>query len=80
VFGGQGMSFNIRRGTLGTLAIFTAIRNASSHDSGPNRPPSCPLSEPYLPRAPATGAAVNFIGGSRFFFMVNLAEQSLELP
>ena len=27
------MSFNICRGTLGTLAMFTAIRNASSRDS-----------------------------------------------
>jgi hypothetical protein len=30
VFGGRGMSFNICRGTLGSLAMFTAIRNASS--------------------------------------------------
>jgi hypothetical protein len=30
VFGGLGMSFNICRGTLGSLAMFTAIRNASS--------------------------------------------------
>jgi hypothetical protein len=29
-FGGLGMSFNICRGTLGSLAMFTAIRNASS--------------------------------------------------
>jgi hypothetical protein len=28
VFGGRGMSFNICRGTLGSLAIFTAIMNA----------------------------------------------------
>jgi len=28
VFGGRGMSFNIWRGTLGSLAMFTAIRNA----------------------------------------------------
>jgi hypothetical protein len=27
------MSFNICRGTLGSLAMFTAIRNASSRDS-----------------------------------------------
>jgi hypothetical protein len=27
-FGGRGMSFNICRGTLGSLAMFTAIRNA----------------------------------------------------
>jgi len=27
------MSFNICRGTLGSLATFTAIRNASSHVS-----------------------------------------------
>jgi hypothetical protein len=33
VFGGRGMSFNICRGTLGSLAMFTAIRNASSRDS-----------------------------------------------
>ena len=33
VFGGRGMSFNIRRGTLGRLAIFTAIRNGSSRVS-----------------------------------------------
>jgi len=32
-FGGCGMSFNIRRGTLGSLAMFTAIRNASSRVS-----------------------------------------------
>jgi hypothetical protein len=32
-FGGHGMSFNICRGTLGSLAMFTAIRNASSRDS-----------------------------------------------
>jgi hypothetical protein len=32
-FGGRGMSFNICRGTLGSLAMFTAIRNASSRDS-----------------------------------------------
>jgi hypothetical protein len=30
-FGDLGMSFNIRRGTLVSLAMFTAIRNASSH-------------------------------------------------
>jgi len=30
---GRGMSFNICRGTLGSLAMFTAIRNASSRDS-----------------------------------------------
>jgi hypothetical protein len=29
-FGGRGMSFNICRGTLGSLAMFTARRNASS--------------------------------------------------
>jgi hypothetical protein len=28
-FGGLGMSFNICRGTLGSLAMFAAIRNAS---------------------------------------------------
>jgi hypothetical protein len=28
------MSFNICRGTLGSLAMFTAIRNASSRVSG----------------------------------------------
>ena len=28
-FGGRGMSFNICRGTLGSLAIFTAIRNVA---------------------------------------------------
>jgi hypothetical protein len=28
-FGGLGTSFNICRGTLGSLAMFTAIRNAS---------------------------------------------------
>jgi hypothetical protein len=33
VFGGRGMSFNICRGTLGSLAMVTAIRNASSRDS-----------------------------------------------
>jgi hypothetical protein len=32
-FGGCGMSFNIRRGTLDGLAMFTAIRNASSRVS-----------------------------------------------
>ena len=32
-FCGRGMSFNICRGTLGRLAIFTAIRNASSRVS-----------------------------------------------
>jgi hypothetical protein len=32
-FGGLGMSFNICRGTLGSLAMFTAIRKASSRDS-----------------------------------------------
>jgi hypothetical protein len=32
-FGGRGMSFKICRGTLGSLAMFTAIRNASSHVS-----------------------------------------------
>ena len=32
-FGALGMSFNICRGTLGSFAIFTAIRNASSRDS-----------------------------------------------
>jgi hypothetical protein len=40
VFGGLGMSFNICRGTLGSLAMFTAIRNASSRNSRPNRLPS----------------------------------------
>ena len=34
-FGGLGMSFNICRGTLGSLAMFTAIRDASSRDSPP---------------------------------------------
>jgi hypothetical protein len=29
-FDGLGMSFDIFRGTLGNLAMFTAIRNASS--------------------------------------------------
>jgi hypothetical protein len=29
------MSFNICRGTLGSLAMFTAIRNASPRDSRP---------------------------------------------
>ena len=33
VFGGLGMSFNICRGTLCSLAMFTAIRKASSRDS-----------------------------------------------
>jgi hypothetical protein len=37
-FGGRGMSFNICRGTLGTLAMFTAIRNASSRVSGVTHP------------------------------------------
>ena len=32
-FGGLGMSFNTCRGTLSSLAMFTAIRNASSRDS-----------------------------------------------
>jgi hypothetical protein len=32
-FGGLGMSFNICRGTLGSLAMLTAIRNASSRVS-----------------------------------------------
>jgi hypothetical protein len=32
-FGVLGMSFNICRGTLGSLAMFTAIRNASSRAS-----------------------------------------------
>jgi hypothetical protein len=32
-FGGRGMSFNICRGTLGSLAMFTARRNASSRVS-----------------------------------------------
>jgi hypothetical protein len=32
-FGSRGMSFNICRGTLGSLAMFTAIRNASSRVS-----------------------------------------------
>jgi hypothetical protein len=41
----RGMSFNICRGTLGSMAMFTATRNASSRDSRPNRPPSCPVSE-----------------------------------
>jgi hypothetical protein len=29
------MSFNIRRGTFGSLAMFAAIKNASSRDSRP---------------------------------------------
>ena len=33
VFGGLGMSFNICRGTLGSLAMFTAMKNASSRVS-----------------------------------------------
>jgi hypothetical protein len=33
VFGGLGMSFNICRGTLGSFAMLTAIRNASSRES-----------------------------------------------
>jgi hypothetical protein len=32
-FGGRGMSFKICRGTLGSLAMLTAIRNASSRDN-----------------------------------------------
>jgi len=32
-FGGRVMSFNICRGTIGSLAMFTAMRNASSHVS-----------------------------------------------
>jgi hypothetical protein len=32
-FGGLGISFKICRGTLGSLAMFTAIRNASSRVS-----------------------------------------------
>jgi hypothetical protein len=32
-FGGLGKSFNICRGALGSLAMFTAIRNASSRVS-----------------------------------------------
>jgi len=32
-FGGRGMSFDICRGTLGSLAMFTGIRNASSRVS-----------------------------------------------
>jgi hypothetical protein len=32
-FGGLGMSFKICRGTLGSLAMLTAIRNASSRES-----------------------------------------------
>jgi hypothetical protein len=32
-FGGLGMSFNICRGTLGSLAMFTAMTNASSRVS-----------------------------------------------
>ena len=39
-FGGRGMSFNICRGTLGSLAMFTAIRNASSRVSVNSRRPS----------------------------------------
>jgi hypothetical protein len=31
VFGDRGMSFNICRGTLGSLVMFTANRNALSH-------------------------------------------------
>jgi hypothetical protein len=45
-FGGLGMTFNICRGTLGSSAMFTAIRNASSRNSRPNRLSSCPLSKP----------------------------------
>jgi hypothetical protein len=30
VFGGRGMSFNICRGTLGSLAMFIAIRNGAA--------------------------------------------------
>jgi hypothetical protein len=37
VFGGRGMSFNICRGTLGSLAMFTAIRNAIFGASRPSR-------------------------------------------
>jgi hypothetical protein len=33
------MSFNICRGTLGSLAMFTAIRNASSREQLCGRPP-----------------------------------------
>jgi hypothetical protein len=33
VFGGLGMSFNILRDTLGSLAMLTATRNASSRVS-----------------------------------------------
>ena len=41
-FRGLGMSFNICRGTLGSLAVFTAIRNALSRVSRTKRPPSRP--------------------------------------
>jgi hypothetical protein len=33
VLGGRKMSFNVCRGTLGSLAMFTAIKNASSRVS-----------------------------------------------
>jgi len=39
---GRGMSFNICRGTLGSLAMFTATRNASSRNSRPNSQPPTP--------------------------------------
>jgi hypothetical protein len=39
VFGGRGMSFNICRGTLGSLAMFTATRNASSREPFHRQPP-----------------------------------------
>jgi hypothetical protein len=40
-FGGRGMSLKIYRGTFGSFAMFTAIRNASSHVSSfaPERRP-----------------------------------------
>jgi len=44
-YGGRGMSFKICRGTLGSLAMFTATRNASSHNGRTTSSAPCSSTE-----------------------------------
>jgi hypothetical protein len=63
------MSFNICRGTLGSLAMFTAIRNASSRVSrlaaDRGQLPQCEMSLMALNRRPLNGWARQLLGEDR---------------
>ena len=55
VFGGLGMSFNVCRGTLGSLTMFTAIRNArraKANVSPKSSDINCRWADIHMPRVP----------------------------